>query len=84
MTASAESSEISLVRHGIGDHGPNADGTGETAPSGTGNTALSGQIMEGERIPERERDRSDGMSGPGRIGRTLPRVPAEAPVRRGT
>ncbi|MCY4241091.1 MAG: hypothetical protein OXD36_05055 [Rhodobacter sp.] len=75
---------MSFVRHGIGDHGPNADGTGETAPSGTGKAALSGHMREGERIPERESDRSDGMSGPGRIGRTLPRVPAEAPVRRGT
>ncbi len=42
---------MSFIRHGIGDHGPNADGTGETAPSGTANTALPGHMTEGERIP---------------------------------
>lgn len=84
MTASAESSGISFVYPRIGAHGPNADGMDEIGPSHAGNAALSGLMRGSERIPGREPSRSDNISGPSRIGWTLPRVPAEAPVRHGT
>ncbi len=83
MAASAESSGISFVYPDIGVHGLDAAGMDGIGRSYAGKTALSGPIRGSERSPERERNRSDGISGSGRIGWTLPRVPDEASVRDG-
>ncbi len=76
-------SGISFVYPDIGVHGLDAAGMDGIGRSYAGKTALPGPIRGSERSPERERNRSDGISGSGRIGWTLPRVPDEASVRDG-